>query len=165
MEPITSIPDMHRASVAQRIITRSRRVESGCLLWQGSVDRKGYGKIKLAKAALGARRQTGAHRAAWLSMVGDIPVGLVLDHLCRTPACVDVSHMEIVTVQVNTLRGDHRRKRGRSGRKGGAAGSSGCGAHGLADGYLTENADGYTRWTCRPCRRARNRRYRAARAA
>ena len=164
MEPITTIPAQHRASVAQRIAARSQRSGSGCLIWQGSVDRKGYGKFKLTMT-VGQSRHTGTHRAAWLAMVGDIPRGLVIDHLCRTPACVDVSHMELVTVQVNALRGDHSRKRGRSGRKGGADGAPGCGKHGQSDGYQTVRASGSSVWICRPCRRERNRRHRAKIAA
>jgi hypothetical protein len=46
-----------------------------------------------------------AHRVAFEWLVGPVPKGLVLDHLCRNRGCVNPSHLEPVTQQVNTLRG------------------------------------------------------------
>lgn len=68
---------------------------SDCILWCGEIDRYGYGKLsgKLA------------HRIVYESEVGPIPKDLVIDHLCRTRACVNVEHMEIVTRAENVLRG------------------------------------------------------------
>jgi hypothetical protein len=38
-------------------------------------------------------------------MVGPIPEGLVIDHLCREPGCVNPLHMEAVSMETNTQRG------------------------------------------------------------
>src|SRR3990172_6824393 len=38
--------------------------------------------------------------------VGPIPDGLQLDHLCRNRACIESTHLEPVTNQVNLLRGN-----------------------------------------------------------
>lgn len=46
-----------------------------------------------------------AHRASWELLVGPIPEGLQLDHLCRVRACVNPDHLEPVTQRENTLRG------------------------------------------------------------
>jgi HNH endonuclease len=46
-----------------------------------------------------------AHRVVYETLVGPIPDGLVIDHLCRNPRCVRPDHMEPVTNQVNVLRG------------------------------------------------------------
>ncbi len=51
-------------------------------------------------------KTTHAHRAAYELLIGPVPAGLHLDHLCRTPACVNPLHLEPVTNQVNTLRGE-----------------------------------------------------------
>jgi len=53
---------------------------------------------------LGGRRQ-GAHRYAYEALVGPIPEGLQIDHLCRHPRCVNPGHMEPVTIRENVLRG------------------------------------------------------------
>lgn len=49
-------------------------------------------------------RQTAAHRAMYEQVVGPIPAGLELDHLCRVPACINPDHLEPVTRLVNVRR-------------------------------------------------------------
>jgi len=70
-----------------------------CWIWQASGAR-GYGLF------WNGTRQTAAHRFAYESVKGPIPPGLVLDHLCRNPPCVNPAHLEAVTDRVNLLRGD-----------------------------------------------------------
>jgi hypothetical protein len=72
---------------------------SGCHLWVGGLDRYGYGQIRVDG------RYVGAHRVAWEIEHGPIPHGLVIDHLCRIPACVNPAHLEPVTERENILRG------------------------------------------------------------
>lgn len=73
---------------------------SGCWLWAGAETHEhGYGSI-----AVGGRAR-GAHRASYELVHGPVAPGLVLDHLCRTPACVNPDHLEAVTPRVNSLRG------------------------------------------------------------
>lgn len=47
-----------------------------------------------------------AHRFAWLTYRGSIPKGLVLDHLCRNPSCVNPKHLDPVSNLVNIQRGN-----------------------------------------------------------
>lgn len=75
-----------------------RRTET-CWLWAGALDRHGYG------ATFYDGRVQRAHRAVYMELVGEIPQGLVLDHLCRTPACVRPDHLEPVTDAENLRRG------------------------------------------------------------
>lgn len=73
----------------------------GCWLWTGAINRHGYGQFLLSD---GKRRA--AHRVVYEVMVGPIPEGLQLDHLCRNRACVNADHLEPVTSRENTMRGD-----------------------------------------------------------
>lgn len=156
---VTSLPPDYAQTVRARIAAACVPGENGCWLWTRQVDRCGYGKISLRID--GQRRHTGAHRASYLAHVGPILDDLVIDHLCRVPACCNPAHMELVTNQENGLRGDHSGKKGRSGRKRGVP--PGCGVHGLADGHWYAQSDGYIRWVCRPCQRRRSRDWRRRR--
>lgn len=69
-----------------------------CWLWTAYL-RRGYGKIKISN------RTVLAHRFAYEMLVGPIPDGLQLDHLCRVRNCVNPAHLEPVTSRENTLRG------------------------------------------------------------
>lgn len=51
------------------------------------------------------RKQWRAHRLVWTLLVGPIPKGMVLDHLCRVKSCVNPDHLEVVTQQENMRRG------------------------------------------------------------
>ena len=155
---VHSLPPDYAASVADRILRRSKLLPTGCIIWTGAIDRNGYGSIKLA---LNPTRYVGAHRAAWLSMVGPIEGWLVVDHLCRARACVNIDHMELVTNSVNILRGDHSGKKGRSGIR---AGGSVC-THGQSDGRWYTDRRGYTRWVCRPCAYRRHAEWKARQLA
>lgn len=85
----------------ERISERIETVtESGCWLWGGDCCKKeGYGRL-----SFNGRKQL-AHRVVYSLIVGQIPGGLQLDHLCRVRCCVNPSHLEPVTSRENILRG------------------------------------------------------------
>ena len=70
-----------------------------CWLWTGSLKAAGYGRLRVGEAYVGA------HRYSYELHVGPIPAGLQLDHLCRTPACVNPAHLEPVSCRENVRRG------------------------------------------------------------
>jgi HNH endonuclease len=82
------------------------RGEGECWPWKGARQKEGYGRIstRLKPTASGTRL---AHRAVYELICGPIPKGLVLDHLCRHPWCVNPLHLEPVTQKENTERGLH----------------------------------------------------------
>lgn len=70
-----------------------------CWVWVARLNRNGYGRL----SHLGEERM--AHRLSYEVQVGPIPDGLLLDHVCRVRCCVNPRHLEPVTHQINTLRG------------------------------------------------------------
>jgi len=54
---------------------RIQKDESGCWLWTGYIDQKGYGVI-----GIGGRRLSKVHRYSYERFVGPVPDGLQLDH-------------------------------------------------------------------------------------
>ena len=71
-----------------------------CWLWKGATS-EGYGRSKVV-----GRTERRAHRVAYELLIGPIPEGLTLDHLCRTHLCVNGAHLEPVTIKENVLRGE-----------------------------------------------------------
>ena len=71
----------------------------GCWQWKASFDSSGYGLLSVSG------KSAKAHRFAYELLVGPIPHGLVIDHLCRNRACVNPAHMEPVTNYENLRRG------------------------------------------------------------
>lgn len=119
----------------------SRVVPTGfCWEWTGYRLDSGYGRMSFA-----GRMQV-AHRIAYQILVGEIPNGLQLDHLCRNRGCVNPDHLEPVTAQENMRRGfsptsvtvrDGVCKRG----------------HSMEDAYITTSAKGRPVRRCRKCTR------------
>ncbi len=79
-------------------------IQAVCWIWTKSVSSKGYGQFSFGGRSGGG--PVGAHVFAWLILVGEIGVGLELDHLCRVKTCVNPDHLEPVIRRVNTRRGD-----------------------------------------------------------
>ena len=85
-----------------RLLNKIAPQSNGCWLWTGAPSTNGYGMFRLSNP----RRLLYAHRLFYELLVGPIPDGLEIDHLCRNRACQNPDHMEPVTSQINTLRGN-----------------------------------------------------------
>jgi len=55
-----------------------------CWLWQAGTNTNGYGTFSLCSG-----HPVYAHRLAFMLLIGPIPAGLELDHLCRVRRCVN----------------------------------------------------------------------------
>lgn len=77
---------------------------NGCWLWTGALVTKKPGRDYGCKMV--NRKRWMAHNLVYTLMVGPIPEGMELDHLCRTPRCVRPEHLEPVPHKTNVLRGE-----------------------------------------------------------
>ena len=72
----------------------------GCWRWAGAVNNAGYPTFQVRK------RTWPAYRWLYEQLEREVPAGLELDHLCRTPLCVNPDHVEPVTHRENQRRGN-----------------------------------------------------------
>lgn len=72
-----------------------------CWEWNGARGRGGYGCFSIPPS-----RGVLAHRWIYKTLVGPIPDGLVIDHLCNNRCCVNPAHLKPCTTLENNLRAD-----------------------------------------------------------
>lgn len=131
-----------RTDLLDRLYGRSEWV-GDCLVRMAPRDRDGY-------TSLGHQgKKWRAHRLAWTLARGEIPEGMTIDHLCKTPACINVMHMEVVTPTENSLR-----------RSGWKTGLCAKGRHDITD-PANVRITSIGRRSCRPCWLEYYRQYRA----
>lgn len=76
-----------------------------CMLYAQYTDKDGYGK----RTYQGDDKRSVCvyvHRVMYEQYKGPIPAGRQIDHLCRTPTCINPDHLEAVTPRVNVRRGE-----------------------------------------------------------
>lgn len=75
------------------------RIEVGdCWLWTSTHTPSGYGVFRYQ------RRTHLVHRLIWETLVGAIPPGMHIDHLCRVRDCLNPDHLQPVTPAENNRR-------------------------------------------------------------
>jgi hypothetical protein len=93
----------YRGPLSARLWARVVATPNGCWIFTGALN-AGYGRIHAGHP--GSQRLLYVHRVAYEQLVGPIPEGLDLDHLCRNRACCNPAHLEPVTRRENLLRGE-----------------------------------------------------------
>lgn len=68
---------------------------TGCWLWTGATNEKGYGKLYLHG------KMVRAHRVSYQEYNGPIPEGMLVLHKCDTPSCINPLHLKVGTLSEN----------------------------------------------------------------
>lgn len=90
--------DPAKLKLKARVLSKVVLTTNGCWSWAAATDKHGYGQISINRST------QLAHRVSYGLFRGSIPEGLVLDHLCRNPICVNPEHLEPVAARENTRR-------------------------------------------------------------
>lgn len=109
LEP-NDIPPALLNWLGSRLFTRVSAAADGC--WFVSARSAHDGHYRTVRVPLRWRDEVpygylASHRVIYAYMRGQIPAGLTIDHLCKTPACLNPNHMEAVTHYVNVMRSDN----------------------------------------------------------
>lgn len=142
--------------VAARAYANVTVQQSGCWISNYSVGNHGYAQIGWADGA--KNHMVLAHRASWVNINGQLPVGFTLDHVCKVRTCVNPEHLRLLSNFENARRTN------------GTDFPLGECAHGHPNSMLVKirrssksgPTDGIT---CGECRRIRQIRYRANKKA
>lgn len=107
-----------RRSPAVRLLAHREISPTGCWLWTGATSQYGYGWTSLRGRALVA------HRVSYELLVGPIPSGCQLDHLCHNEdptcagghtclhrKCINPAHLDACAAPENVYRGLEQRRR------------------------------------------------------
>lgn len=87
-------PLRSQITLEQRFWSKIRKTPD-CWVWTAATDSDGYGQVKVDG------RYRRAHRVAWEMTNGPIPDGMVIDHRCGNPSCVNPDHLRATTHSQN----------------------------------------------------------------
>lgn len=99
------------ARVAKRAFENADHRSDGCWISRYSTASHGYAQIgwslprdeRRGKAKV---EMVLAHRASWVHVNGQVPLGMTIDHLCKERRCVNPAHLRLLPNYENARRID-----------------------------------------------------------
>lgn len=98
MSKALAIPELSDAE-KQRFWDKVEKRQDGCWIWAASTVANRYGG-RYGRFAIRGHMYL-AHRVSWSMSHGQIPEGMVADHICYNTLCVNPAHLHVVTQQEN----------------------------------------------------------------
>lgn len=87
------VTHVRNASLLEKLEARTIKGD-GCWIWTGSTS-SGYGELTFNGRSIYAHR-------AWFEVIrGEVPAGMVVDHICHQPLCCNPGHLQAVTPKQN----------------------------------------------------------------
>lgn len=94
--------DSWQQRFANKISKKSNN--KGCILWEGAIMKDRYGNFRIND------KNYKAHRLAYEIKNGEIPEGMVIDHIWMVKNCVNPDHLRITTIKDNVISGIKQKK-------------------------------------------------------
>jgi hypothetical protein len=94
----------------KKVIDRIEPQENGCWWYPAVPHSKGYASTRIGWPVVKGAK---VHRLSWIYYKGDIPEGMVIDHLCHDPSeceggntcihrrCVNPDHLQLISASDN----------------------------------------------------------------
>lgn len=98
--------------VANTVIPDDQLESTGCWLWTGNVDSKGYGRLSVRRPGKASPVGVRAHRLMKEIMEGRPlhPDDETVEHRCQVTSCINPDHTILLTRAENTADMQRRRK-------------------------------------------------------
>jgi hypothetical protein len=108
-----------KENILERFNARENFIDGDCILWSGAKTPQGYGYIKQFVEKVGTVKKSitiFVHRLSYQQAYGEIPQGMVIDHICHNPSlciggttckhrqCINPEHLKLSTHEDNTKR-------------------------------------------------------------
>lgn len=98
--------------VANSAVPDDQLEGTGCWVWTGNTDRKGYGRLAMRVPGKATPTGVRAHRAMMQVILGRTlhPDDETVEHLCACTGCVNPDHLTLLTRAENTAEMQRRKK-------------------------------------------------------
>lgn len=85
----------HMKLVAPNFKTEDRGFETPCEIWQGTIDRVGYGRFERRDEGVNPTGTVLVHRQVWIAAHGVPPAGMDVHHRCEQKDCGNIDHLQL----------------------------------------------------------------------